>query len=710
MSEKSKKTAIEMRTEFLAQIISDLENNTAPWRNGMKKTGRAINAATGKAYSGINMLSLSYYNPLNQIDNRWMTYKQAKDKGYQVKKGEKGSTVFFYREYDKNTKKDFDRKKIEHLSKDERKAYEEKNVAHIITKTSVFNGSQIDGMPPLETTRSVDINDFQKTLIKNSQAPIEFINTKENFYSPGKDIISIANINLWESSEELTSTIMHEIMHSTGHESRLERNIKNAFGTPNYAREELVAEMGTVLALNENGFATDPSVFDNNKAYLKSWISMLKDKPALIVDIIKDAEKAFSYTQENIIEKELTKETTMADEKGKKIEIIQSARSAKWKNEKDEVIDIFVQKQPDGKNMLAFGKGENYGNSGKYDNSDGSFTLLSEYTDGLYWSFCYPDQTERLTLEEQKIFNDVMEKYNPDFKKTVSEQLSKNVFDGNQKLAVKYGTNQNIDVRKTFNLAHDLREDFIKEKEIAKEATMPKKETNVEQEKGAAKKPAPFNIINAKNFAQSIKNGSSVLLTEPNPQLVYSLATEKPFSGPNQLLAQQQLADKGLKTNEIVTFKQANEMGAGVKAGSKHAVVLSSYDAEKNESSNYFYFTKEDTTIKSEPKKLTFENVKPIECTSSEPEKYIADYLAASYLGVEFKAADGVKKEFQEKLSNQLDQAYEQKKFGKMYEIGHNANKIASAKVNALLPQKLDEKARDKNQEKNKGKDLGQSK
>lgn len=125
-------------------------------------------------------------------------------------------------------------------------------------------------------------------------------------------------------------------------------------------------------------------------------------------------------------EKEITKDVNMADEKGKKIEIIQSARSAKWKNEKDEVIDIFVQKQPDGKNMLAFGKRENYGNNGKYDNSDGSFTLLSEYTDGLYWSFCYPDQTERLTLEEQKIFNDVMEKYNPDFKKTVSEQLSKN--------------------------------------------------------------------------------------------------------------------------------------------------------------------------------------------------------------------------------------------------------------------------------------------
>ena len=63
--------------------------------------------------------------------------------------------------------------------------------------------------------------------------------------------------------------------------------------------------------------------------------------------------------------------------------------------------------------MLAFGKSENYGNAlGKYDNSDGSFTLLSEYTHSLYWSFCFPDQTESLTLEEQKIFNDVMEKYN----------------------------------------------------------------------------------------------------------------------------------------------------------------------------------------------------------------------------------------------------------------------------------------------------------
>ena len=84
-----------------------------------------------------------------------------------------------------------------------------------------------------------------------------------------------------------------------------------------------------------------------------------------------------------------------------------SLRSAKWKT-KRRSNDISF-KQPDGKNMLAFGKGKL--EICKYDNSDGSFTLLSEYTDGLYWSFCYPDQTERLTLEEQKIFN-VMEKYN----------------------------------------------------------------------------------------------------------------------------------------------------------------------------------------------------------------------------------------------------------------------------------------------------------
>lgn len=108
----------------------------------------------------------------------------------------------------------------------------------------------------------------------------------------------------------------------------------------------------------------------------------------------------------------------------KNIEIIQSARNAKWKNGKGEELVIFVQKQPDGKNMLAFGKSENYESPlGKYDNSDGSFTLLSEYTHSLYWSFCFPDQTESLTLEEQKIFNDVMEKYNPDFKKSVSENV-----------------------------------------------------------------------------------------------------------------------------------------------------------------------------------------------------------------------------------------------------------------------------------------------
>lgn len=303
--DNTKQSAVQKRVEFLNTIISDLENNTAPWRDGMKPPQLAMNAITGKIYTGVNLINLTFYNNRNAIDNRWLTFLQAKENGYHVQKGAKSETVFFYRNYDVLTKKDFDIRTIKHLSEQKKTEYEKENVKHIITQSCVFNATQIDGIPPIERKSSISLDDFQKQLLQNSEAPISFISEQRNFYSPIHDTIAISNINNWNSSESLTSTILHEIIHSTGHNSRLNRDIINKFGTSEYAREELIAELGTVLAMSENGFTTDPSIFNNNQAYVKSWLTVLKDKPSIINEIIRDAEKAFMYVQENIIEREM---------------------------------------------------------------------------------------------------------------------------------------------------------------------------------------------------------------------------------------------------------------------------------------------------------------------------------------------------------------------------------------------------------------------
>lgn len=301
---QEKKTAVQERTDFISRIISDLKNDTAPWRSGMKAPRLAVNAVTGKTYSGLNLLSLSFCNELNEIDNRWMTFKQAKDKGYHVKKGATGEKVYFYRRYDTVTKKDFNSITIDHLSDDEKFLYIRDKVKHIVTQSTVFNATQIDGIPPQEQRIPINLDDFQKHLINNSEASIIFTPKRANSYNPKLDRISISNIENWESLDILTSTLVHEIIHSTGHESRLNRDLKHKFGSPEYAKEELIAELGTVLTMAEYGLAPDPSLFENNKAYIKSWIVLLEDKPSLLNEIIKEAEQAFLYTQERIIEKE----------------------------------------------------------------------------------------------------------------------------------------------------------------------------------------------------------------------------------------------------------------------------------------------------------------------------------------------------------------------------------------------------------------------
>lgn len=301
---QEKKTAVQERTDFILRIISDLKNDTAPWRSGMKAPRLAVNATTGKTYSGLNLLNLSFCNELNEIDNRWMTFKQAKDKGYHVKKGATGEKVYFYRRYDTVTKKDFNSITIDHLSDDEKFLYIRDKVKHIVTQSTVFNATQIDGILPQEQRITINIDDFQKHLIKNSEASIIFTPKRVNSYNPKLDRIRISNLENWESLDILTSTLVHEIIHSTGHESRLDRDMKHKFGTPEYAKEELIAELGTVLTMAEYGLAPDPSLFENNKAYIKSWIVLLEDKPSLLNDIIKEAEQAFLYTQERMIEKE----------------------------------------------------------------------------------------------------------------------------------------------------------------------------------------------------------------------------------------------------------------------------------------------------------------------------------------------------------------------------------------------------------------------
>lgn len=395
MEKEKSKTELK-HEEVLQEFIDSLKNGVPKWRNGMiGKVGLAKNGETGKTYNGINMVNLSFMN--NYIDNRWYTFVQAQKKGYTVKKGSKGTSVFYYNLRDYKTKKTFDPKTIEHLSIEEQDTYKNKYVKPVRNSSTVFNASQIDGVPPLEiNTKEISIDEFQKKLIANSEAPIFFDQAGRNYYVPQDDTIHITELSYWTNENKLTSTLLHEITHSTGHETRLDRNL-NAIWGDNSAIEEMVAELGTVLTMLNNGLYTDESIFENNKAYVDSWYKAVKEDSSLLPKIFSQAEKAFNYMQEHIIEKTITQDLTKEKEKNTPVVIFEWSENNSIPTniefslkEADEIlrrVEKVLLKEKDKGEYIGYDKtkfnikcmfeNEEFEYTGRYDIGDGELGLLN---------------------------------------------------------------------------------------------------------------------------------------------------------------------------------------------------------------------------------------------------------------------------------------------------------------------------------------------
>jgi antirestriction protein ArdC len=229
--------------EVTDRVIAALEAGTPPWRKPWdpdKAGGPAMprNAATGQRYRGINVLTLGM-SPQAFIsgDPRWATYKQAEDRGWQVRKGERGTTGYFF-------------KKLE--LRDADKPDEDEDVVRripLLRAFTLFNASQIDGIP-----------DFVPPTIE------------EAFYSPATDHIQMPPHATFAIAERFCGTLIHEASHWSGAPSRLNRDLHNRFGSHEYSREELRAQLGQMMVCAELGIAVSDDEFSNSAAYLSSWL------------------------------------------------------------------------------------------------------------------------------------------------------------------------------------------------------------------------------------------------------------------------------------------------------------------------------------------------------------------------------------------------------------------------------------------------------
>ena len=140
-------------------------------------------------------------------------------------------------------------------------------------------------------------NELIENIIKNSETPITFCSSDNAYYVPSQDKINMPNREYFNSEDEFYHTILHEMAHSTGHKSRLNRQIANKRGSQAYAIEELTAELTSMFLQQELGIEVtgNEKLFDNHKAYLKAYIKVLKETPNILFKVIREAEKAADY-------------------------------------------------------------------------------------------------------------------------------------------------------------------------------------------------------------------------------------------------------------------------------------------------------------------------------------------------------------------------------------------------------------------------------
>ncbi len=282
------------------KIIEQLEKGTAPWVKPWDARESSIselphNPVTGKPYRGANSLFLSAIaQDRGYQDGRWMTYNQAEAKGWQVRKGEKGSLVEYWKFRDEKPVLDgAGNPVLGEDGKPKMMSYELENPR--VFRAVVFNAAQIDGVPELsKEPRKYDWDPVERAedILKSSGAKIVHDQNDRAFYRPSEDVIHMPGQDQFRDQAAYYSTALHELGHWSGHETRLNRSLANSFGSEAYAKEELRAELSSYFMADRLGIPHDPG---QHASYIQSWVQVLKEDKNEIFQAARDAEKIVEY-------------------------------------------------------------------------------------------------------------------------------------------------------------------------------------------------------------------------------------------------------------------------------------------------------------------------------------------------------------------------------------------------------------------------------
>lgn len=266
--------------EIIQSLIAQIESGSPPWNCGWEKSGSGlpINAATGREYTGVNILNFwCEQSSFGYSSCLWIGFEQAKQEGGHIRKGEKAHAGV----------------RVNVIKKKE-DGIETGEVFKLPAPFLVWNIDQCEGLDHLRTT--TEKHDWEpveraESLLKDSGAVIQY-GGERAFYAPTRDRIQLPEREKFKSSEDFYSTSIHELGHWTGHSSRLNREFGKKFGNDAYAFEELIAEISCAITKARIGLAGEVT---NHASYLEAWLKILHKSPGYLMTAASAASKASDY-------------------------------------------------------------------------------------------------------------------------------------------------------------------------------------------------------------------------------------------------------------------------------------------------------------------------------------------------------------------------------------------------------------------------------
>ena len=273
----TKKTVYEIVYE---KIVNQLAKGEIPWRKPWAES-KQRNGKTGRPYSGINVLLLSWSEYSSDL---WFTFKQVTEMGGTIQKGQSGTPIVFWQITDKEDENG------------------KKSKSFFLRYYTVFNLEQTEGIviskehaDNLEAMRKAELLEAEAIINSYADRPDVIPGGDRACYVPSKDVIHMPLKERFKSIGEYYATLFHEYAHSTGSENRLNRKGVaefDMFGSTQYSEEELIAELSSAFLCAHAGI---DNTLENSSAYINGWLKAFKDNPKMLVNCSGKAEKVVKY-------------------------------------------------------------------------------------------------------------------------------------------------------------------------------------------------------------------------------------------------------------------------------------------------------------------------------------------------------------------------------------------------------------------------------